>query len=649
MTHASRRLANVLPALVVGLAAAGCGAPAGTLVLKAGHEPWFLARAAAARDRAAASCPDLRVQGIRIDRDLARIALAHDAATAEVRMGPPSERCPTCLAARDFLVDFDPGDACAGAFATALHQDLQATDVPDVWTRVGRPPFATGSGVWLFLAGWGVLAAFVVLLARGRARPELLLIALLALGVRLALATWGPGDLQVNLHADKANVYGPAPYAVAWALERLLRPDDLVPLLVVVSALLGTAGVVVAHLFLREAGASRAGATVAALLLALHPLAIRVSGDCERQGYVLATQAVAFLAVAAAQVRGRWWPLAAFLLAGTLATLSRPEGAAVWAGAAIVALALPWSAKTLVVLAASVLGVGLGLLRYAGDFLVQARSVSSTLDFLPPVILDPGYTPVVATLLFPLGGGLALRRRDRMTAGLALLALLASLPALFQPTWGLLHASARYQVQALMPFAAVAASGLVALAGRLGARNGRAAPAWVLPVACVLVVAASVPAVVRVTRPVTIDREFAFLRRVLPHLPRGAVVYHAHPDGRVGDVAGFRGMSALSDWLGRDDIAWRLWDGNVPATPSPAFFYRQPACLLPVDSGEDPTPGNPGHECLRCVVDRCREGMARAAHDAMDEITIPAVRFGPERYTQARATIGLYPLLPPVP
>lgn len=649
MSRPSCRLANVLPALALCLVAAGCGAPAGTAVLKAGHESWFLGRAVEARDRVAADCPGLQVQGIRIDGDRVRIQLTHGAATTEVRMAHPAGHCRDCLVSRHFAVDFDPADACAAGFAGALHRGLQATDVPGVWMRVGRPPFATGAGVWLFLAGWLALAVGVAALGRRHAGWDMVLLALAAVGVRLALATWGPGDLQLNLHPEKANVYGPAPYAVAWALERLLRPDDLVPVLVAASAALGGAAVLIVALFLREAGASRRVALAAALLLAIHPVAIRLSGDCERQMYVLAAQAAALLAVAAAHFRGRWWPLAVFVLAGVLGTYSRPEGVAVWGAAAFVTLLLPWSRKTAFVVVVAAAGIGLGVLRYAGDFLVQVRSASTALDFLPPVIADPGFTPVVAILLFAAGAALAVRARDRLLAGLAVLALLASLPALFHPTWGMRLASTRYQLQALVPFVAVAAFGLAAL-GRIAiarfAALGR--PAFV-PVVVALIVAASVPAMLRVTRPVSVDNEFAFLRRALPLVPRGAVIFFAHPDGRVGDVAGFRGMVPLSDWVGRGDIRWRLWDESAPATPPPAFFYRQPACLLPTDPTEDAPPGDPGHECLRCVVDRCRQGMAHSRPEALAETTFPAVHFGLQRFVADEATVGLYPLAPTAP
>jgi hypothetical protein len=630
------------------LGLAACGTPAGTPVLRAGHEAWFLSTVQRAATQA--DCAGVAVTGIRLTDDQAEVALTHDAGESSIRLRHPSSRCRDCVVSGPFAIDHDPADRCAGAMAAALQQVLGESDPPDVWMRVGKPAFATGEGIWLFLAGWGALAVLAAILGRRNVRWELALIGGMALALRLLLATWGPGDLQLNLHADMARVYGAAPYAVVWALEALFQPDDLVTVLVPASAVLGTLVVVILALFLREAGASRAVAATAAFLLALHPLAVRWSGDCERQMYVLVSQAIAFLAVAAALRRDRWWPLAGFAFAGLLATYSRPEGLAVWAGAGFVALVLPWSRKTLAVLGIAVAGIGLGLLRFVEDFLVQVDSAMGELDFLPPVILDPGYTPVALMALFVLGVVVAFRApRNRLVLGLALLALLSSLPALFHPTWGLRHASTRYQLQALMPFVAVAALGLATVTERLGRLVPQVVRGWTLPVTLLLVAAASIPTVIRVTRPVSVDNEFAFLRRTLPDLPRRAVVFYAHPDNKVGDVAGFRGMEALSDWLGRGDISWRLWDDSAPRTPPPAFFYRQPACLLPTDPTEDAPKGHPEHECLRCVVERCRQGLAHSAPEPLAEATFPAVHFGLQRFTAPEATVGFYPLLQPSP
>lgn len=637
---------SMLAALVC-VGAAACGTPSGTPVLRGGHEAWFLSTIQ--RAAAVADCSGLAVSGIRLANDQAEVTLAHDGGGSSVRMHHPSSGCRDCLLSEHFAIEHDPDDACGAAFAVALHKLAGESDPPEVWAFVGKPPFATGDGIWLFLAGWGALALMVVGLGRRHARWELVLIGAMALALRLFLATWGPGDLQLNLHANFARVYGAAPYAVTWALDSLLRPDDLVSVLVPASAVLGALAVVVLALFLREAGASRAVAATAAFLLALHPVAIRSSGDCERQMYILVAQAAAFLAVAAAHARDRWWPLAGFVLAGALATYSRPEGLAVWAGAAFVALLLPWSRKTAVVLVLAVAGVVLGMLRFVGDFRVQVYSASNALDFLPPVILDPGFTPIVATVLFVLGAVVALRARDRLAVGLVLLALLSSLPALFHPTWGLRLASTRYQLQALVPFVAIAAYGLVALVGHLGRWVPAAFRGWTLAAVWVLVAAASIPAVIRVSRPVSVDHEFAFLRRALPHVPRRAVIFYAHPDGRVGDVAGFRGMEDLADWLGRGDISWRLWDDSAPATPPPAFFYRQPACLLPTDPTEDAPKDHPDHECLRCVVERCRQGLAHSVPEPLAEATFPAIYFGLQRFTAPETTVGLYPLVPPGP
>lgn len=628
--------------MVAALACVGvvaCDTSSGVPVLRGGHEEWFLStirEAAAATD-----CRGLAVSGIRLADDRAEVALAHDGGGSSVRMRHPSFRCRHCLLSERFAIEHDPGDPCGTAFAAALHRSVERSDPPEVWAFVGKPPFVTGDGLWLFLGGWGALVLVAAALGMRHVRWDLVVIAAGALGLRLLLATWGPGDLQLNLHADKAQVYGAAPYAVAWGLDRLLRPDDLVPLLVWASAVLGSAAVLLTFVFLREAGASRGIAGAAAALLAAHPLAIRFSGDCERQMYLLVAQVAALAAVAAAVKRDRWWPLAGLVLAGTLATFTRPEGFAVWLASAWLALLLPPSPRGWAAFGIGLAGAGIGLWRMLQGFGEQA--VAAPVRFEPGGLMlgDPAVTPVVVIIAFAAGCILAARDRDRLFLGMAVLAVTASLPGLIHSGAGVHLANARYQLQSIIPLVAVAAFGLVGLLHRAGSRRPSR---WWPAVAWLLVALSSVPPIVRVNRPVTIDRELAFLRASLPRLPRNAVVFVSHPDGRVMDVAGFRSMDAVADWVGRPDLQWRLWEAGREIEEGNAFFYRQPACDLPENRPGDAPPGAPRHECLPCVVARCREAMAHAMPAAVAEVTVPARPFGPEAFVSSRITLGLYPL-----
>ncbi len=265
------------------------------------------------------------------------------------------------------------------------------------------------------------------------------------------------------------------------------------------------------------------------------------------------------------------------------------------------------------------------------------------------MLRDPAFTPIAVMLLFAAGIVLAMRSHDRLFVGLSLLAVAASLPGLVHSTAGLQMASARYQLQSIIPLVSVAAYGLVIGSEKLGARWSHRASGWATAIAWGMIIVSSLPPLVRVNRPVTIDREFAFLRRTLPLLPRDAVVYVSHPDGRIMDVAGFRSMAGVADWVGRKDLRWRLWDEAAQAGDGPAFFYRQPACELPEHRLGDAPPGTPDYECLPCVVERCREGMSRSLPVPVAEVTVPARPFGPENFADPQVTIGLYPLAPPNP
>ncbi len=650
-----RHGASWMAALIAGLLVASCVDERQAPVLQPGNESWFLQSAMDALGPA--GCDGLTIAGIDVQGAEVRIRLMHPDGPGRVTLVHPDRPCPNCPTTRDFRLDPD-GSRCARAFAGALARVLDDPSPREVWrqvddSRVGGPlairkaqvaRWANAGAVRFgFLGLWLALFGMVAVLGRRQATPELLLLFAGGWGLRLALATWGPGDLQMNLLDPMARVYGLAGPALARPLVDLFEPRDPVPLVVGIASFLGAVVPVVLVLALREAGFARRVALIGGVLLALHPVAVRFSGDCERQMYVLFAQVAAFLSVAAAHTRGRWWPLVGFVLGGVLALNSRPEGGLVWAAGGILALLFPWSRRTLGTLVIAGIGVAWTAWHMTQAFPFQVQGLATPMrEWRGFILIDTDFTPLMAMLLFVAGAWMAVQRRHRMLLGLVLLTLVSVSPGYLHSTADLQIASARYQLQALAPFAAVAAFGMAGLEEGQARRWSGWRSWWPGLVLWTLLIASAAAPMARVTRPVTIDHEFAFLRRVLPDLPNGAVVFVAHPDGRIGDNAGFRSAAGLAGLLGRQDITWRLWGEPTDRLDAPRFFYRQPACAMPPSL---PCPGSdrPCPEDLAApVLERCRAGMEAVHPQPVAQATIPAIRYSYDRYRSDQVSIGFY-------
>jgi hypothetical protein len=485
------------------------------------------------------------------------------------------------------------------------------------------------TGVWVVF-----LAALYAHLHRwvgaARLREAAGLVGLVAGGlvIRWVLATWGPGDLQV----DQAQVldgvpglsrYGPSSDGF-FTLLFLVAPSRFGALHAVSLAFgaLAPAFVVAAG---RRLGLS-AGAWAAGLALALHPLAIRHAGEASRMGMLLFLCAVAFWSVARrGPLRSGWLDALTGAAALTLVVQLRAEPALVLAALWPLAL-LRRSAPGLAACAlATALAVPFTLTWGAnatvGDYVIVRGP--HLLTWLDPYFSGWGW--VVLAL-----GGLALALRRAPGLALGALALSAACLVLFSsvPSNPPEYANARYQTVTFVPGAL-----LVGFAAQWLGERGRA---WLL--AGLLALAGGAAwAIPSVTSHKTIDWELAFVRLAVDVLPPDAVVVFVDP----GELeVGLDPPAYLSMIEGRRG-EWRDL-GPEAALPvaaddaRPLFYYHSAAC----ESALDPLLPDPSE--LERVRARCAEALARYGAVPVVSGTLPARPFAIERWQVDPIPVAFY-------
>ncbi|MFH1530492.1 MAG: hypothetical protein ABIK09_07145 [Pseudomonadota bacterium] len=533
----------------------------------------------------------------------------------------PNAICGKCLRSRFIAMVVEQDDADArrlsgwliehlGPSFTALWQErlaaLDPVDARGADAEVVEPPRWFGrhpAEIWLVVnqALWVVLGILIAwsLMARarrpgGRRRALVSGAALFAgaLGLRLAVATWGPGDLFLNVAeifwGQPSTFYGNAPNGLLLLLMRVL--PERVETLVAVTLTLGSLAVVVAHLLASELEPEdRCFPWAAALIVAVQPVLVRFSGESNRQMYVLFLGVTALWAWLRWERRGRALDAALAVCAATLCVHTRPE-------AFPILLLLP-AATALHIHGGprrigSWLGLGVGFIGYAVYYMTTFHTSNMesvyvgnlfTLAhfFLGPEVnlwLDPGFTPIALIVLLPLGlvAGLLRRRRWVLwaTAGLLGLAFIASsMPTGLGGVRQL--ASARYQTLAVLFASLLAGYGVVVLLD-LAARHGARARIAAAALIAVAVFATGVVPFRGVTKPTTLDHEYRLMKEWILLLPLRAEIYQPY-NYRYNDL-GLRDVVHLGRTMGRDDLNWFNWPDEWRPSPNPQFFWRQASC-----------------------------------------------------------------------
>lgn len=507
---------------------------------------------------------------------------------------------------------------------------------PDALPRTFEPLFqATHSLIWV----WLLLAVLLVGLALWRtpARLGAWPMAALVAGsflLRVLLGTPGPGNPDILFEQ-----YGQAPLALLslWALVGGPTPDTLI----LTARVLGALAPALLALAAFELKPDRRLAFAAGVLVAIQPLLIRFSSDCERQSYVLFLGAAALWGLAR-HLRTR--SLVAFLvyvLAAFLCIQSRPEAfALIPISAALVWPGHRWRRDMLPVAVSLA-----GLIVWA---VLQFPPGAGRIEFarerhLDGVFFDGAFTSFVIQWLVFGGILVGLWRRDRAVIWAAFALLVVQLVSRDRPVDNVDLFAARFRTLGYLPFAFLGGYALTELADRLRGFRFRAVLLGAIWVAIGL---SSIPPARTVLTPRTMDLEYQFLVRAVPDLPADAQVFFP-ASGRDLEFRAYRLVSRL---VGRADVIWREWSpaGHDPRRPS--FFYLHSLCNAnpdvprdgPWDSVYSDDPAFlPPH--LR-LVEQCADALRHQSGPPRIQETLPARRFSHDRYLGTSMRIGFVPL-----
>ena len=407
-------------------------------------------------------------------------------------------------------------------------------------------------------------------------------------------------------------------------------------------------------LVVRGGGAPRARALVAGLLVAVHPLAVRFSGDQSRQMLALSLGLLCLLALLEFRRSERLRCLVVAGVSSWLCFRSRPEAGVILPMAwGFVLLVLPrrradvreaWFRRTVIAMLATS-GVYLTLYLWwratgASSVVEIGHALEWRPDFLTPdraVWLADSYSPFVVVALLALGAAVGLRRFDRLTLWVVLSLLGGTYVLSTMGVGGEALANARYQTW-LIPLSSVLVATGLSAPGELLRRRARARSAWwgyaVEYALLIAVFAMLAPRVASVTESRTIDLEYAFLREQVASLPRDARVYIVFPPGE-NMQGGVHNPGALSRVVGRRDVRWILWPPETEDGAGPAFYYHAGSCSI------DPT-GDPYGAVSNGWIRGCQEALAATRDHPLVEAHLKALRYDSEVFLGEELTVGFY-------
>jgi hypothetical protein len=577
------------------------------------------------------------------------------------------------VASRDFCVVPDGGAPAGLSLAAwvAAHLDASTatfwiTVVPAAPPQADASPaparrvvpwFRVAQGLWLVLAAVFV-AGLVRRLRRGRLQPWLVHATLLAtsLVVRLLVATWGPGDLSLNLDTvfyGRENLrYGTGPDPILIPLVRLLAGDDRT--VIAFNLLVGALCPSVLLAFLRRLDfADERTRVIAAILLAFLPLPVRFSGECNRQALTLFLALTSLWGLAGIRRGTVVSGVAITIAAASLTFMTRPEGALVLILLGLLALVLTASRGTGWPVAAAAGAASLFLVYYLDFHLGNATSqtyaarspgwIRLALLASPTAQtwLDPRFTPMV--VLFGMGmgmtGGLRKDFPHRAWAAFSLIGLGFLFAVMPGSEGGILQlANARYQTLSAIPLVLLAAGGA---SGLCDLPSGP--PTTSLRIRRILLGAVALFSVnvasQAVQGPTDADYEYLALREWVADLPPGSEIHHVYGWGRhrkVDDLS-LHAPDYLSAVLHRPDVAWYEWPYEPGRPGHPRFFLLPAACTeARVARSQDPA--------FESFLAACDDGLRAADPTPWRQARFPFRRFLDARVGGGSIPIGLYRL-----
>lgn len=499
-------------------------------------------------------------------------------------------------------------------------------------------------GFWALLL---LALAFALWPRRGLLREPpsgtLLLITVLAVGLRAVLGTFGPGDLYNNLAGAYGGVsqlpglglYGGGPDALLAVIFEATGPTDDVP--IALSFVMGSLSPAVLAGLSRRLGYGWPAALTAALLLASAPLHVRFSATYNRYIPLVFLALVGWTLLLTYCSSRRRADLFAAMAALVLAANHRPDAFVV--PAATLALVVAWrlAGRQVPLPAWGAVGAHLGVLAIPALTVIGLAQDATVTDWGQlaaerRALFDPNhnaflaaeYTPLVWPVLAVLGLTRAPKSGRWIIAWVAGTALLATAAVCAHPIAGDL-ASARYHLLPLPLYLILA-----------GAALGPLYPAWATLGALLAAGFAALP-MAHVTRMTTLDAEYHWLRAGLAEIPDGCVVVAYTSRGDMGLLPDpTLSLSEGRQHLWRD--AWPPSEG--PEDPACAVYYRSSACA--VAEGADPYRRRPDrvHLC---------EQMSAFFDRPHSEAQLAADPYARLTYGEDPVPIGLYWIIRGVP
>ncbi len=593
------------------------------------------------------------VQGVAIHQTQVDITFAApDGSTVSIQLVHPSADSSAQLRTRDFALRFEGGNERALALATKALERLQARPLADFWIVAERQPLPSFVNVdvseiedearmvidrpmiltWLFL---GFLLGWLGLRSRPAPRWGLALAGLFGASflLRLVVGSPGPGNPSIIF-----SQYGHAPVALLslWDMLWGLSPDSII----LTARVLGAAAPVFLALFVHEQKADRRMALAAGVLLAIQPLLVRFSSDCERQSYVLFLGAVSLWGLARYLNTRSVVALVLHATATVLCIESRPEAfVIVPMSALLVWPGRPWKRAAVPALLALVALGAFAFFRFpsvgAGSQVVFGWSFQR-------LFFDADFTSLVVQGLFMAGLLIGFWRLDRTVVWAVVGLLMVQVVAMGRIPDGPDLYEARFRTLGFLPFSFVASSGLLGLVDLIGRRRLKVAA---MVIAWVAIGLSSVRPFQKIVTPRTLDLEFQYLVRTIPRLPPGAEVYF--PSSSM-DME-FRSFTVVAQLVSRGDLMWRQWPPDEPGANRPSFFYLHSMCNAAVDVPDEQVWETSPHSqselrMMEGFQRMCTEAMGYATGAPLFEETLPIRKFGIEAYRGRTSQVGFVPI-----
>jgi hypothetical protein len=480
-----------------------------------------------------------------------------------------------------------------------------ATGIGDFGPDLSRQIRSAVTSLWLLLlllTAGALLGPLKSSFIPGKRRQTLVLYTGLFVGalvLRMALATFGPGDLKMVDEAALLMEYnvvpfhGPATHALLAVLFEIAGPSDRI--IVWMMLLCGALAVPVGAAVARRLWNSPAAAMGTGVAIMLHPVFVRMSGEASRQAHVLLLAAMACLATLRAEDDRSWVNAGLAVVCTTLCVLTRPEALVLVPLLISLTIFLAVEQRRLPPLQVLVQH-GLVLLTVIPYKMLIATDTAEMVNLaelfdriLPHfwaaesnAFMNLNFTPVAFLVLavIALFAGVSRNRLTGLWAGLALFGIAIPLSTMTIGKGDEVQlASVRYHTLSLFVFCLLVGLGVPLLHQALVrfVRRPRVRNTVIAILLCLSALSLWYP-YRQVTGTTTIDAEYEATREWLPQLPENAQIFTAYTQQIPFDFS-LKPPVHLSVVLDRMDTDWWIFPDDWGRQPAgPVYLLTQSGC-----------------------------------------------------------------------